>query len=283
MTPHEPGIVEAINIRIGQKVLKGQELVVFKSIDKQVVSVDDKSNLSAENLRDLEKRKREAYEARVLEHVQAQLAVRDLDARGGDQVVGKETYDLAIKREVSARQEMDTARDDHETASLARARSEYPSRGALSAAKIENEENSAPLWLDIIKVRGQSNVLQAPVSGSITAIHVRQGQALLSDETVLIVMPEVADKVPVKVMAQFHPNAGNRIKVGDPAVMSSNTAKLELKGRILHIETGPAGTEQPITALLEFSAIPSGILQPGQEVSCEVSAHQIFGHTAFSW
>ncbi|MDO5483331.1 MAG: HlyD family efflux transporter periplasmic adaptor subunit [Desulfovibrionaceae bacterium] len=280
LTPHSPGLLEAVDAREGQQVQKGQVLARVRVVSGQndLPVFQERTTVSRETLREQEERQRGIYESKVLEHVQAQLNLRSMDIQGGKEAVGVGVYDSAVQREQAAGQEKGMAREAYESSSMARAgiRQNTAQTGAGNAAHGQNAGQGA--WLNIVTLQAQSNnQLLAPVDGRIFRIAANVGQMLLRDEAVLVVAPQSTGAAPLRILAEFPASAADRLSPGNRAVMHSSAPKLTLRGTVREVYPATDSDRQRIMVHLEFGTLPEGVLSPGQEVSCEVHGHQLFG------
>ena len=282
MTPHSPGILESIDVRDGQKVQQGQQLARIRSVKghEELSRYGQNQEGLQESAREREERLRKIYEAKVLQHVQAQLQRRDMDMQGGKAAVGTEAYASAVQREQTAGMEKGLARDEYEASSLARA-----GRGGISGQRLTMADSLIPTggqaWLHVITCQAQNNnVLLAPVSGRIAGIPAHRGQMLLSEDTVMVLLPERRGSAPLRVTAEFPLAAFSKIKAGDIALMRSTIPQLTLHGTVREVHA-PVSGAQSVLVHLQFPSLPEGVLSPGQEVSCEIHGHSIFGFSEF--
>jgi len=147
-----PARVEALNVREGENVARGQVLVRLDareyarhaaeaqreaallravpgppSIEESAARLKQAQDAEQDMVsrmaiaRHAEERKRKEREERVAEHVRAQLALRSLDSQGGEHAVGRARYAAARQAEARARAAKESAEADFEQTSLVRA------------------------------------------------------------------------------------------------------------------------------------------------------------------
>lgn len=147
-----PARVEAVNVREGDRVAKGQVLARLDVSDyarhvaeagresaslramagppsieetaarlKQAQDAEHDMVSRMALARHAEESKRKEREERVAEHVRAQLALRSLDSQGGEHAVGRTRYAAARQAEARTRAAKESAEAAFEQASLVRA------------------------------------------------------------------------------------------------------------------------------------------------------------------
>jgi membrane fusion protein (multidrug efflux system) len=219
---------------------------------------------------------RRLREQRVLEHVRAQLAVRDMDARGGPRVVGAAAHAKAVEEEAIARGRMEEAKEEFERTSRARAVLERELTAAREAALAGDDRDvrtpGAPMDFPV------DGTLVAPVRGRVLRVLSRSGGELRRGEPALVVLPEGASEDGRGVLAFFP--AGSAIGAGQACTVDV-PGMGRVSGVVAQVPVDPAsmgptagnvpksGLEGCVAARISIvGPKPSGT--PGNLVVCDV-------------
>lgn len=194
-----------------------------------------------------EDRLRLLREERVTEYVRAQLALRSIEAQGGERAAGKEQYAAVREAELMARNRKEAAVADFERASLARAaldreleRIRQETMATRNHASQQRQRAALGGKPEMLKADG---ALFAPVQGSVLRRLAEPGQMLQAGEPALLIAPVgtaardafwVDAWFPVSADDSLKPGQRCRIRIGDASL--SGTVR-----EILPIQPLPEG------------------------------------------
>ncbi len=239
----------------------------------------------------------------VTKHVQAQLALRTLEAQGGERTVGKSRYATVREAEEKARHAMEQAHAAYEEASLMRAaldqelahvREEnlrYRQWASRHRHTIPNYTQNALMHRETLRNNGQmtDNNLYAPREGLVLKTLAAPGQILQAGEPVVLLLPSgEAVRNAYWVLAYFSQEEGTRIKAGQKCSLSVKGENGHFSGKVYdllvpqplpdtaHTVDGnrdAAALFIPVRVLIDNN--DARVLMPGVEARCVVSTRSI--------
>lgn len=240
--------------------------------------------------------KRKQREDLVMAHVRAQLALRSLDAQGGERNIGKARYAAAQKDEEQARLAMEQAKAAAEQSSLVRAALDQEmtrmhEETLYYRQLVTRTRFAVPNYTrDALKQAGDAvatrqllsdGSLHAPKDGTILRTLAVPGQMVQAGDPVALLLPQ--GEATYWIVAYFSQEKAADIKVGQKCSITLKDEKKHFSGKVHDIQEpkplpeaaqgGGTGTFVPVRVFLDDA--DSQTLTLGAEAQCVVNTHNI--------
>jgi len=244
-------------------------------------------------LRADETSKNKIVEQKVRVHVQAQLALRNLNAKLalGEKI--NQNHILAAKNVDKAKNSMEQAKQVFEESSQLRAAIESELMALRRQAMLgkSTRVNKANLYLSTLQKVKALSILRAPAEGKVIMIFAKVGQKMLNQQPILQIIPIAAQTL--SVVAYFTEDELEDIKVGQECSISLDLEEqIILQGLVDKVGLGghsASRNDSSSDSTEEEKLYPIGIslaegeqdklknIYPGTKASVIVHGSKIFG------
>ncbi|MBO4368491.1 MAG: HlyD family efflux transporter periplasmic adaptor subunit, partial [Desulfovibrio sp.] len=246
--------------------LRGPDMETIATRLKEAQAAEQDAIARLATVRHEEEAKERQMEALVMQHVQAQLAMRSL----GD--VTSEAYRAALRKVEKARKNMEEAKEAYEASSriraevtreLARIRQEVQEARAKGEGRTKKPA-SAP------RLEEKTGIVRAPCDGTVLRISAKEGETIVAGDPLLLLLPKGSNAT-FWVKAWFLQDQRSRIKEGALCRIEKEDGTV-LAGRVEKIggnEPHPRADEKGAFFTLTVT-IKDGEGKPGENVRCRI-------------